>query len=400
MQPYARFLRVWFAALLVLALCVAALNFAIDPYDVFGSPRVAGVNALKPRARDHSMLTKAYQIERFRPATVLLGSSRVHIGVDASGPEWPAAMQPVFNYAIPGSYNTTLMLATLQQAAATGRLAHAVIFLDFQNFFVPEAPPGPPNEDDRRLLLDPSGNANALRGYQRLDDGFLALMTMGALSDSVATILSQHAALTLDIQPDGASTDADFVSTARGDGTSSLFAQKRVFEANRTPVLARGLAAWTGPLPNLGRVVDVIAFCRRRGIALTLAIAPTHAEALEFYWRAGLWPRIEQFKTELAELVARDGAEGVKLWDFSDYSSFTTEPVPPVSDRKTQTTWFWEPSHFKKPRGHIMIRRITGQAAPEFGALLTPETVAERNRQIRAQRQAYICLDTANPCKS
>ena len=400
MQSYARFLRAWFAALLVLALCVAALNFAIDPYDVFGSPRVAGVNALKPRARDHSMLTKAYQIERFRPATVLLGSSRIHIGVDASGPVWPAAMQPVYNYAIPGSYHTNLMLSTLRQAAAVGTVSRVVIFLEFQNFFLPESPPGPMGEDDRRLLRDPAGNPNPMRTRQHLDDGFLSLLTMGALTDSVGTILAQHAGLTLDIQPDGASTDADFVNAARTDGMASLFAQKLAFEAGRAPILARALRNWTGPLPNLGKLVEVMAFCRHHGITLTFAISPTHAAALEFYFQAGLGPRFDQFRTELADLVAREGGGAVKLWDFGDYSPYTTEPVPPASDRKVQTTWFWEPSHFKKPLGHIMIRRLTGQPAPEFGVLLTPETVAERNRQIRAQRQAYTCPDASNPCKS
>ena len=67
-----RFLTVWVVALLVLAGAVAGFNALVDPYDVFGRARIAGFNDIKPRARNHPMLTKTYQIERAKPATVLV----------------------------------------------------------------------------------------------------------------------------------------------------------------------------------------------------------------------------------------------------------------------------------------------------------------------------------------
>ncbi len=99
---------------------------------------------------------------------------------------------------------------------------------------------------------------------------------------------------------------------------------------------------------------------------------------------------MEQLKTELAALVAGKG-DDVRLWDFMDYSGFSTEVVPPAGDRQTSTKWFWEPTHFKKSLGRIMIGRMFGGIGPAFGVTLTPANVTERNEAVRAQRQAMVC---------
>jgi hypothetical protein len=391
MNRPARFVAIWLVSLLALVLLIGAFNAAIDPYDVFGAPRIAGIDLFKPRAKNHSMLAKTYQIERFHPVTVLLGSSRVHIGIDAHGAAWPAAMQPVYNYAIPGWYGTNTSYRSLQEAVAAGPVKNAVIFLDFQNFFAPEPVAVVADEDQKRLLVQADGSPNPARRLQRLSDAALSLFTMGALLDSAGTILAQHDAVVLDLPVDGSSNEADFINAARADGMYDLFAQKVAFEQDRAEGLATFLANWQGPLPNMDIVSRIISYCRAHGIALTLAIAPSHGDGLELYWRAGLWPRVEQFKTELASVVAKDGGGAVPLWDFSDYSEWTTEPVPASGDRKTPTRWYWEPTHFKKALGALMVRRMFDHDPTPFGVLLTPDNVAARNAAVRAQRQALVC---------
>jgi hypothetical protein len=125
-------------------------------------------------------------------------------------------------------------------------------------------------------------------------------------------------------------------------------------------------------------------------VRLVLALAPSHADGLEVYWRLGLWPRIEQLKRELAQVVAGSGADAV-LWDFLEYSDFTAEPVPPPGDRHTATRWFWEPSHFKTALGHLLVARVVGDDATPFGAVITPASVEDRNAVVRRQRDALYC---------
>ena len=152
---------------------------------------------------------------------------------------------------------------------------------------------------------------------------------------------------------------------------------------------ASAFANWHGPSPNLNDVAKMIAFCRTHGIGLTLAIPPTHADALEIYWTAGLWPRLEQWKTELASMVQQEGGGESPLWDFGGYDAYATEPVPPAGDLGSATKWFWEPSHFKKPLGELMLQRMFGTGS-QLGVQLTEENVASRNAAVRAQREAYL----------
>jgi hypothetical protein len=173
------------------------------------------------------------------------------------------------------------------------------------------------------------------------------------------------------------------------DGYHTLFAQKEVFMRQRAAKAKRTFENWQGPMPNLNDVVKIIAFCRAHGIDLTLAIPPTHADALEIYWAAGLWPRLEQWKAEVASLVQKEGGGKIPLWDFDGYDSYATEAVPPPDDRRSATKWFWEPSHFKKDLGALMLQRMFGTGS-QFGVRLTQEDVAIRNAAVRAQREVYL----------
>jgi hypothetical protein len=389
------FLRTWIVTVLALALLVVGLNLLVDPYDVFGTPRLAHISLLKPAAKNHALLAKTYQEARGHPATVLIGSSSSHIGIDVTAPTWPDAMRPIYNYGIPGGYATSTSLFTLQEAITNGGIRNAVVALDFQNFFVPEGPAGAMTEDDRRYRTLPDGAPNPYRPLQVASDMFLSLFTMGALIDSTKTILGQSNPGLLNLAANGSSTESDFVDAARSDGMHDLFAQKDDFELERAVGLKRILAAWQGPLPNLDIIRKIIALANAHDVKLTFVITPHHADALEIYWRLGLWPRIEQLKTELASVVVEQGGD-VALWDFMDYSKFSTEAIPPAGDRHTQTQWFWEPTHFKKPLGAIMVGAMFGRAAPEFGARLTPQTVAARNAQVRTQRQVRVCIDAGD----
>jgi hypothetical protein len=383
----ASFLRTWIGTLVVLALLVVGLNLLVDPYDVFGTPRLAHLSLLKPGPKNHALLAKTYQIARAHPVTVLIGESSTHIGLDATDPAWPDAVKPIYNYGIPGAYSTASSLATMREALASGNVRNVVVALDFPDFLAPD-PSGPgPVEDERRFHLLHDGSANPNRSLQVAEDMALSLVTMAALTDSLTTVVRQNAHSVLNLAPDGSSNEADFVNEARTDGMHDLFAQKEAFEAQRAITLAQVMADWKGPLPCLDVVASIIDLAHAHDVRLTLLITSHHVDTLEIYRRAGLWPRVEQFKVELAELVgAKD--HGVTLWDFLDYSVYSTEPVPPAGDRHTQTQWFWEPTHFKKALGHIMIDRIAGASSPDFGVVLTPENVRARNLQVRRQRLA------------
>jgi hypothetical protein len=390
----ARYLLIWAGALLALLAVVAGVNIVVNPYDLFDFPRIRGVNVLKPAIKNHAALTKAYQVERARPVTAVLGTSRVYLGIDAASPEFPASFRPVYNYGLPGTNMSRSLLRELREAWSTGNLRHVVAFLDVPAFLEVDQPVHG-EEDERRLRYLDNGAPNPAWREQRLHDAFLSIVTLAALTDSVRTVLAQRGRdgggdTVLDLRSDGTSTDADFAAAAHAEGMNAVFAQKDEYDLSRIPTFQQTLANWHGLMPNLGVVREMIRFCREHDLTLTLILGSSHADGMEIYRRAGLWPWVEQLKIDIASLVAEARGDTVTAWDFVEYSGYTTEKLPPPGDRVTPIHWFWEPVHFKMALGEVMLRRVFSGAPADFGAPLTSETVAVRNQAVREQQRAFI----------
>ena len=92
---------------------------------------------------------------------------------------------------------------------------------------------------------------------------------------------------------------------------------------------------------------------------------------------------------DLAQLVADAHSDSITAWDFVEYAPYTTETVPPQGDRVTRLRWFWEPVHFQRALGEIMLQRVFRGTPADFGALLMPATVDARNQFVRDQQRAF-----------
>ena len=124
-RSYLRFL-VFFA--LTALLGVAGLNWLIDPYYVYGSPSINGLNTNKTEFGSQQRLGKAFAIKHQRPGAVILGSSRAWIGLRPDNPAWGTT--PVYNLGL----NATNIYETfryLQHAAALHDLETVVLGADF-----------------------------------------------------------------------------------------------------------------------------------------------------------------------------------------------------------------------------------------------------------------------------
>jgi hypothetical protein len=384
-----RFLLLWAAALVAILAAVAVFNAAINPYEVFAWHRFRGINEYKPGTRNHVALAKAYQVERARPVTVILGTSRAYLAMDAASPVWPEADRPVYNYGTPGSNMSEVLFRELQQAWSTGRLRHAVAILDVPAFLTPD-PPLSRGPDEKRLRLLDDGAPNPDRSEQYLSDAFLSVLTMGALVDSAHTVLARHGGDTvLDLRPDGTATAADFIDVARAEGMNALFTQKDQYDLSRIAGFRRVLTDWHGPMPNIGILRGMVQFCLQHDISLTLILGAAHADQMEIYRQAGLWPYIEKLKVDLAQLAADAHSDRITAWDFVEYAPYTTETVPPQGDRVTRLRWFWEPVHFQRALGEVMLQRVLLGTPADFGAVLTPATVGARNQFVRDQQRAF-----------
>src|SRR5205823_6596968 len=181
----------------------------------------------------------------------------------------------------------------------------------------------------------PSGLA-ALK--QRAGDVLLATLSLDAFWASAATVATQRRSNVVDLSPAGATSEGGFRALAEAEGYHALFSQKdagleKGFAQLAAAVHARPHAGFN----NIDTLRQIILTCRQNGIALDLALVPRHADYLEALDQAGLWPRYEQVIGALTRLVAADGDDAVRLWDFSGYDTYATEPVPAPTDRSGAT---------------------------------------------------------------
>ncbi len=381
-----RYLLTWLTATAALLAAVAVFNAVVDPYGLFRWVDRPGFNHIKPAAADRGPMTKAYQVLRVQPKTLILGNSRAELGLDPNDPAWPASARPVYNLALPGTGTTTslrylqhVLAATANNPAAQPTLV--VWGIDLMDFLTdPHTTAGtqPLSGDDRRLLLP----GNTARWQQQVRDHVESTFTMSALVDSVTTLLDQRNPYAIDLTPQGFNPMHDYIKISQDEGYGAIFKQKD--QANirsflRMPSSIYGADGRTSP--HLSDLQQVIQLCRQHGIELRLFIYPYHAHLLEIFRNTDHWPAFEAWQRAVVQLLAEESATSGKpayeLWDFSALNAYTTEAVPPQGDHHTPTRWYWESGHFKSALGSLMLRRMLNKAAQpgDIGVLLTPANV-------------------------
>ena len=379
MSAAARYLRSLLFSTLALLGLVATFNLLVDPYGLFRVVNFDGFNRIKSQAGQRAEMYKRTGAERMRPKTLILGNSRAEIGFDPQGFDWPVSMRPVFNLALPGSgVDSALEEFTHVLEYTTPKVI--IVGLDFLDFRV-----------DPGTLDDPlPAPIDRLRWWR---ERFSALLTINALADSLATLKAQHDPYPTSLSDVGFNPMRDYVGIARKEGYYAMFRQrdqenaKSYARGSKTIYLADGR-----PASEFRAVEKIIDIASGAGIQIRFLIYPVHAHALVLFHRAGLWPAFEAWKRELVKRVdgARAGAN-VELWDFSGFSQYAVENIPPPGDTKSEMHWYWEAGHFKNSLGEVMLTNIfkSGASQAEWGRRLTTGNLEDHLQDQRAARDEY-----------
>ena len=391
-----------FGTIALLAVVTVVFTIFVDPYRMFGTPTVRGLTELKPRAAEQMGIAKTYQLERIAPKTLLLGNSRTEIGLDPTSSRFPAEQRPVFNAAYAGRDVCTSLLM-LRDAMAVRIPERIILGVDFQDLLVlPSALSGPvfersPRKSDaeRRLLVDETGRRNPHREWQVRKDFIAATLTIDALVDSIMTLFNQNPLKSATMTALGFNPMRDYQEFVDRGGYYSLFSAKR--SAYRKQYAAYAKPDFAHPSPTIAWrdrcLFELATLATERGIQLTLYIHPYHADYLDMLGDLRLWESFEDWKRHLVRQVAelQHGSVDIKIFDFSGYNEFTTEPVPYPGDIKSEMRWYWEPGHYKSALGERILERIVhGQT--HFGRVLTEANIESALAEIREERDRSLGL--------
>lgn len=366
-------MAIWSAGIFGLLLLTAAVNVVMDPYGLWRLIDRSGFNQQKEGVRSKIRFTKSLELPLRRPRTVLLGSSRVHDGLnpDHFSPE----QKPVYNMGV-DLLRVREGLFLLRHVSANAHPECVIFGLDFFMF----------NAAER---MNPSLDPELTGRRVRFLDYVLPLLSINALGDSLRTLQISRA------QPNR----REFLSNGYRPGTYVFY---RLLDYPRIHDYTNWifLSDEEYGTPYYGRfwedgetyadLDEFMGLCRTSGIDCRFFISPAHCtldgEGIRL---AGLWENMEDWKRRLTVMAAR---HEVPLWDFSGYNLVTTEPV------RSPMANFWDSSHFTEAVGDRIIDRVAGPEGPagrpgDFGVRLSPDSVEAHLAAVRRAREAYVAED-------
>jgi hypothetical protein len=377
-RPQASYRRftMWCATLVGAGvLLVTGFVAVIDPYHLYGVVDSPTLNHVKPLPEQYREQIKLAQATAVRPDLILLGNSRVEVGLDPDSPQVSAHGRTAYNMGLSGTSLTVSERMYSQLRADAAPAAMAVIGVEFLDFLVrPDEAPAP------------AATGGPMPWQWRFD----TLFSIKSVSDALRTVRLQKAADPETMTARGQTPLRDYNRYARDEGYYAIFQQKAGDNAKNLVRRPHNLfVAGTNGSESIDRLRALLDTMARDRTEVHLVIYPYHAQLMAMFEEAGLQSTMDDWKQLLvreADAVrARYPNARVNVWDFSGYAGMRCERIPGPGDTHSMTRWYWEAGHFKSALGERILQRVLGGETP-FGFRLAADTLEANRQRIAAER--------------
>ena len=361
MKNYNRFNLPFIALTLPSLLGVALFNLAIDPYGLFNSPQIAGVNSLKTKQFSHVRLFKTIDVIRVKPKTLLLGSSRTDLGLNPEHPKLNS-QQPAYNLGLVGPNMYEVKRYFEHTLKNQPELETVILGIDLFMF-----------NEYKKNAVDFSEN--------RLEKENLTIKEL--LNTTLSTSAIQASTATIK-----SNLNSDAYYLYKSNGLRYVYhnqphrSPRKQFQGSISGLLnsAEYYQKYKLSQAFLNDFKELVSICQQRNIELKVFISPAHASQWESLYMAGLWQSFEEWKREIVQVTP--------IWDFSGYNTITTDSI----DKNMIN--YWDSSHYRQEVGDLILDRLldsNNQAIPhDFGFLITQNNIEFHLARILAERDIWI----------
>lgn len=358
MNSHTKFLSIFLGLLTINSFTLASFSAWIDPYNVINGQALPKFNQLKPESSDDARRFKAINITRLKPKTIVLGTSRADIGID---PEHPVLSAPAYNLSIPAGDMYEAMRYFQHALANQPDLKQVVLGIDLVAF--------EHRDDVGKLDPEQAARLGTTSYLRHLPNLFFSADTLNAsfstlkanfTGEPVREYYLRNGRLIRSNPPD-MPIEAVFGSHLKSAYFESWYKDFRVSQQ------------------QMDAFRTIVETCKQQEIELKVFISPAHVTQWEALRSAGLWSTFEDWKREIVKITP--------VWDFSGYSSITTEPLTEEMQN------YLESSHYVKEVGDLVLNRMyryQQKTVPnDFGMLLTTANLEDHLVKIRADRSRW-----------
>ncbi len=353
-----RYLRSFGLAAAAWALAYVALSLVVDPYGV--SPlswSFRGINQHKPERVDIDRQLKPYEVWRYQPVTLLLGTSRIQQSMDPAVLDG-SALAPAYNASIPASTLEMNVAHLKEYIRLNPRLRTVMVELFFYNFV------------GERKAHSTLPSADFLKHTAAM---FLSVDTLKATFKTITkNVLAGcpcqeikpggHFSI-----PDGHDTRAPFDGFPAG--VWELHRTRNDFKLTESAFQA---------------VAEMMAIARANGLTLHFLLTPNHAYDEHYLDAVGVWGVVETWLQRLSDMTP--------LHSFAQPNAWTQEPV------SSRMRYWNDPYHFTLHTGRAMqLALFRGQleGTPDgFYERLTRDQIPSH---IESRKQAVKLWAAAHP---
>jgi hypothetical protein len=370
---------------------VAMLNWLVNPFSLYQSPDIKGFNSDKVLFVEHLRLSKTKIVERLKPTSIILGTSRSGKGLSTSHSKLNS--QHAYNMSAP-SLNIYEMLRFFQHANAIEPQNRVILGIDYRSFTRDVTEQG---FTDSRLTVTPDGKENSRYLFSVLSEVVSSLLSIDAVVASLTTVRQQGW------------NAQKLYNDGRWDRVNEQFNHRTGFGINMGITFKRMdayIREEKTDLVGFDYYREILKIAHRDEIDLRLFVSPSHAWHWEAFRLKGLWSQFVALKRQLITINEQEAAFANKapfpIWDFSGYNSITIENVPKATDEKQKMTWFWDPIHYKKSLGDLILNRVLGvpsavsQTPDDLGILISSGNIEEHLNNINYSQQQYATQHKAD----
>lgn len=333
------------------SLVVVIFVLIVDPYRQYNIVQYGGFNVIKPTLERYQNEIKLSQVKRLRPDVLILGNSRAEIGFDPDASVFNQKGLSTYNLSIPGIGIETVyqqLLYLTKNDISPKLIILGLEFLDFIDL---------PSQQEIDVFINPS--QHLIEQQSKVENWFWqfdSMFSLASVRDALRTLAIQNNDEAAVITPRGFNPLNEYKPIVRTEGYYKLFQQRAQENVKVYLKKAQGSLSPTS-LSYLQAILNLI---KEDDSKIILVIYPYHAQILALFEKTNLWPLFNQWKYLVVnELInMHQYSTRIELYDYSGYSFYHCERIPPKGDLLTTTQWYWEAGHFKKELGDIIVEEI------------------------------------------